>query len=151
MHNSTFIRVAFFDLGGTLIGNNKDWISGAQNALAKLGAKQIRLGIISNTGNLSRPKILALLPTDFDMGLFESKLVVFSSEVHVEKPDPKIFLFAIKQASVKPGECLFCTEEIAHILAAQHVGMQTVRVQKPPHSDIGKIVEKLTAAGMLPV
>jgi len=151
MPNTTFIKAAFFDLGGTLIGNNRDWLAGAQNALTTLRAKQIRLGIISNTGHLSRPQIRALLPPDFDLGLFESNLVVFSSEVHVEKPDPNIFLLAIKQASVKPDECLFCTEEIAHIVAAQHVGMQTVRVQPPPHSSIGKIVEKLTAAGMLPV
>jgi len=151
MHNTTFIKVAFFDLGGTLIGNNRDWIVGAQNTLVKLRAKHIRLGIISNTDKLSRPEILALLPPDFDMSLFERNLVLFSSEVKVKKPDPHIFLLAIERARVTASECLFCTEERDHITAANHVGMQTVKVRKLPNSDIGELSEKLTTAGMLPV
>ena len=41
MENTPFIKVTFFDLGGMLIDNNRDWIAGAQDALAQLRAKYI--------------------------------------------------------------------------------------------------------------
>src|SRR5215470_9601169 len=105
MNDTTFIKVALFDLGGTLVGNNRNWIPGAQGTLVQLSEKQVRLGVLSNTGDLSRPAILALLPEDFDLGIFEEGLIIFSSEVHVAKPDPKIFQLAILRASVPPAEC----------------------------------------------
>jgi len=143
------IKVAFFDLGGTLVGNNRDWIPGAPDTLSKMHQRGIRLGLISNTKDLSRAEILELLPEDFDMTLFQNELVIFSSEVHVEKPNPQIFKLAVKQAGVKPTECLFCTEELPHILAAEQEGMQTALVQAPPNSDIGTLVERLTSQGLL--
>ena len=150
MSNTSFIKVAFFDLGETLVGNNKDWILGAHGTLAKLSEKQIRLGVISNTGDLSRPAILDLLPEDFDLGIFEEQLIIFSSEVHVAKPDPEIFRLAIQRSGVKSTECLFCTEELSHILVAQQAGMQTVIVRKPPNSDIGELIGMLVGRGLLP-
>jgi len=150
MSDTSFIKVAFFDLGGTLVGNNKDWIPGAQGTLTTLSEKQIRLGLISNTGNLLRPAILDLLPGDFDLCIFEEELIIFSSEVHVAKPDPEIFRLAIQRASVKPTECLFCTEELSHILVAQQERMQTVSVRKSPDSDIGELIGKLVGRGLLP-
>ena len=151
MSNSSFIRVAFFDLGDTLIGDQRDWLPGAQATLAKLCEKKIRLGLISNTANLSREEILEFLPEDFDLDLFEKQLVIFSSEVKLEKPNPEIFQLAIKRAKVKPKQCLFCTEEPSHILIAKKEKMQTAAVKKPPHSDIGNLVEKLINRGLLPV
>jgi putative hydrolase of the HAD superfamily len=137
------IKVAFFDLGGTLVRGEREWIPGAQDTLSKMWENGIRLGLISNTKDLSRPEIMDLLPRDFNMSLFENELVIFSSEVHIEKPDPKIFQLAIKRADVKSSECLFCTEELTHIVAAKQEGMQTVLLQKPPDSDTGKLILKL--------
>lgn len=150
MSNPSFIKVAFFDLGGTLVGDNKDWIPGARGTLAELSEKQIRLGLISNTGDWLRPAILDLMPEDFDLGIFEEELVIFSSEVHVAKPDAEIFRIAIQRSGVKPTECLFCTEESPHILVAQHEGMQTVTVRKSPNSDIGELIGTLVGRGLLP-
>ena len=150
MSSTAFIKVAFFDLGKTLVGDNKDWIPGAKDTLAKLVEKHIRLGVISNTGDLSRSKILDLLPKDFDLDIFEENLIIFSSEVDVEKPDPKIFQLAIQRANVKASECFFCTEERPHVLAAQKEGMRACTVQKPPGSDIKELVHELTASGLLP-
>ena len=150
MSNSALIRVAFFDLGDTLVGDNRDWLPGAQETLAKLCEKKIRLGVISNTANLSRAEILKLLPEDFNLGMFEKELVIFSSEVNVAKPNREIFRMAIKRAKVKPAQCLFCTEDASHILVAKQEKMQTAVVKKPPHGDVGKLVEKLIAKGLLP-
>jgi FMN phosphatase YigB (HAD superfamily) len=143
------IKVAFFDLGGTLVGANRDWIPGAKETLFKIRGRNIRLGLISNTAALSRPQILELLPEDFDITLFEKELIIFSSEVNIEKPDPQIFRLAIQRTHVEPGKCLFCTEEAPHILTAQQEGMLTALVKKPPDSDIGTLVERLTAEGLL--
>jgi HAD superfamily hydrolase (TIGR01509 family) len=140
------IKVAFFDLGRTLVlTDNRTWVPGAKDTLQKMGQRGIRLGLISNTGTLSREQILAILPPDFDMSMFEEKLVIFSSEVHVEKPDPEIFREAIRRAGVKANECLFCTEEPKHIDAAKKEGMQTALVKEPPDSDIGELVERLSS------
>lgn len=145
-----FIKVAFFDLGGTLVGDKRDWIPGAKDTLSKMLQKGVRLGLISNTKNLSRPEILEILPKDFSMSLFENQLVIFSSEVHIEKPDPQIFKLAIMRAGVQPSECLFCTEELPHILVAKQEGMQTALLQAPPNSDVEKLTERLTSEGLLP-
>ena len=150
MTNTTFIKVVFFDLGGTLVGGNRDWILGAQQTLAELREKGVRLGVISNTGDLSRPAILDLLPEDFDLNLFDEKLVIFSSEVHVAKPNPEIFRLAIQRANVSPDECLFCTEESHHGVVAEQEGMKSIIVLKFPDSDIGELVGKLTTTGLLP-
>jgi HAD superfamily hydrolase (TIGR01509 family) len=151
MSSESFIKVAFFDLGGTLVLSQRDWIPGAQETLAKLRDKRVRLGLISNTNDLLRPAILNLLPVDFDLGLFDDELIIFSSEVHVAKPDPEIFRLAIRRANVSPGECLFCTEELSHVLVAKQEGMNTITVRKPPDSDIRDLVAKLTSIGLLPV
>jgi FMN phosphatase YigB (HAD superfamily) len=149
MNIMTLIRVAFFDLGGTLVGNKRDWIPGAQDTLSQMLKKGIRLGLISNTKDLSRPEIMEILPKDFNMSLFENELVIFSSEVHVEKPNCQIFKLAIRRAGVNPSECLFCTEESLHIQVAKEEGMQTALLKEPPNSDIGKLIEKLTSQGLL--
>jgi FMN phosphatase YigB (HAD superfamily) len=141
--NIPLIKVVFFDLGGTLVGNNRDWIPGAQSTLTKLNEKQILLGLISNTGDLRRPAILDLLPEDFDISIFKEELVIFSSEVHVAKPDPAIFRLALQRVGIKPTECLFCTEELSHILVAQQEGMQTVSIRKPPESNIEELINIL--------
>jgi HAD superfamily hydrolase (TIGR01509 family) len=150
MNNIPFIKVAFFDLGETLVGNNGDWIPGAQETLAQLSEKQIRLGLISNTADLLRPAILDLLPEDFDLGIFEEELVIFSSEVDVAKPAPEIFRLAVQRAGVNSAECLFCSEELSHLLVAQQEGMQTASVRKPPDSDIGELIDVLVSRHLLP-
>jgi FMN phosphatase YigB (HAD superfamily) len=151
MAGSGFLKVVFFDLGETLVTQAKTWVPGAKNLLVQLSGKGVRLGVISNTGNLSRPDILKLLPADFDLNLFESKLVLFSSEVHVEKPAPAIFQLAIKRAGVPPDKSLFCTEDLLDTLAAQRAGMRTARVLKPASaSDLASLVNVLTATAFLP-
>ncbi len=108
----------------------------------------IRLGIISNTGDLTRNGLEDLLPPDFSWDLFESELVVLSSEVGTSKPAPAIFQVAIKRTGIEPNRCLFCTEELSHALAAQRAGMLAARLLPHPTSDIEKLVAMLIDAGL---
>src|SRR5262245_19039504 len=108
-NHTKIIKAAFFDLGDTLITGDREWVPGAQETLEQLCSKNVLLGIISNTGDLSRAAIENLLPADFDLSLFNQGLLIFSSEVHVTKPNPAIFRLAIQRAGLSPQECLFCT------------------------------------------
>jgi len=145
------LQVIFFDIGDTLIiKGTREWVPEAKNVLARLHHKGLRLGLISNTADLSRADFLKLLPDDFDLSLFEASLIILSSEVHLKKPDPEIFKLALKRAVAEPDRCLFCTEEVLHTLVAQTVGMRTARLQPPPMSDIGTLVELLVESGLLP-
>jgi beta-phosphoglucomutase-like phosphatase (HAD superfamily) len=142
------IEVAFFDLGQTLVSGSA-WIPGAKDTLAQLRARGVRLGIISNTGELSRVEILERLPQDFDLSAFENRLVLFSSLVHVAKPNPQIFRRAVEAAGVPAASCLFCTEEPGHADAAAVQGMTALVVQATPGLSIGGLVQRLVDAGRL--
>jgi FMN phosphatase YigB (HAD superfamily) len=143
------IKAIFFDLGETLVTKDKQWIPGARATLSDLHQKGIRLGIISNTGNLLRPKILEMLPADFDIQMFEQMLVIFSSEAGVEKPDPQIFSLALSKAGIEATNCLFCTEDLVHTLVAQQLGFITARILPTPFADIAHLSESLIEAELL--
>jgi FMN phosphatase YigB (HAD superfamily) len=146
---STPITTVFFDLGDTLVRSPTTWIPGAKDALSILQGMQLRLGIISNTGQLTRTQILQQLPPDFDLGIFEPNLVLFSSEVGVEKPAAAIFRMAVQRAAGSASQCLFCTENLTDSLAAQSVGMIAARIQKPPASDISALIMAAQTVGLL--
>ncbi len=131
-------RALFFDLGDTLVIPGHGWIPGAQILLSDLRSPNLSLGLISNTGNLTREQLRALLPPSFDFGMFRQDLILLSSDpaIGVEKPDLRIFRMAIDRAGVPPTECLFCTESLPDTLAAQQAGMHAVRVERPRSGDL---------------
>jgi FMN phosphatase YigB (HAD superfamily) len=121
------IQVVFFDIGDTLI-SKREWIPGAKQLLASLRAKNIRIGLISNTGNLTRDQLLKLLPDDFEFDSFEEGLVMLSSEVGIEKPKITMFSLAVHHAGVPPWATMFVCEDLQHSLAAQSAGMIAARI-----------------------
>jgi putative hydrolase of the HAD superfamily len=144
------LRVAFFDIGDTLVETDtRRWVPGAKEALDALRAQELRLGVISNTGTLTRAELAPLLPVDFDWRAFAPELVILSSEVGVAKPNPEIFRRALAAAGSTAAECLFCTESLIDALVAQRVGMMSARVQPPPNADVGGLVAALAAAGVV--
>jgi len=145
------IRAVFFDLGNTLVvTRDRSWVPGAKEALAELRARNVPLGVISNTGDRDQDQLTPLLPVDFDWATFAQGMVILSGVVGVEKPDAKIFRLAVDASGVHAGECLFCTEDLTDTLVAQRVGMLTARVQPPPGGDVGDLVAALVTAGYLP-
>src|SRR5262245_41261162 len=146
---SSPIRVIFFDLGETLV-HGRTWLPGAKAALAALTAGGFRLGVISNTGDLEdRAAILALLPADFDLGAFEPGLVLFSSEVKIEKPDRAIFEKAVAAANVPAAQCLHGSEGPVETLAAQAVGMRSLRIVTGS-DDLAKLATYLAQSSLAP-
>ena len=167
MMSQPSIRAIFFDLGDTLVraassspsGITFAWVQGAKELIRELRQAGFSLGVVSNTGTLSRSHLLEKLPSDFNFDLFDSHLVLLSSEVKLEKPDPKIFRLAIHRAqdidnqatrlSIDPWNCLFCGEALLEVLAAQRVGMVGARVQLRPQPDIGRLSSQLREVGLI--
>ena len=98
------IKALFFDLGDTLVRRVSvtptrfDWIPGAEALVKRLRLSNLPLGLISNTGSLTRQQLLAMMPGGFQFDLFQAEMIVLSSEVSIEKPDPRIFRLAISRA-----------------------------------------------------
>lgn len=143
------ISVAYFDLGETLVTQNRQWVEGAQATLEELRQRGLRLGIISDTGQFTRDELASRLPLDFDFGQFEEPLILLSSEVGVEKPELAIFLTAVQRADVPPSSVVFCTENGLHALAAQLIGIYTLCLHPPPKSDIGSVSKYLTELSLI--
>ncbi len=136
-------QAVFFDIGDTLVAN-RQWLPGARQLLADLRSQGMRLGLVSNTGELNRDELSQLLPEDFDFSWFQEAMVLLSSEVGVEKPALSIFMMAISHAGCSPWETLFVAETIEETLAAQAAGMQAIRICHTP-DDFGKISELLAS------
>jgi len=143
------IQVIVFDLGDTLVTTGRTWILGAKEVLAGLRQSGIRLGLISNSGSFSREQLLEQLPVDFDLASFDDTLILLSSETGIEKPTLQLFEMAIARANVLASQCLFCTEDLLHTLAAQTAGMRSARLERPPNSDIDLLPETIAAFAKL--
>ena len=100
-----------------------------KDAIKTLKANRIRVGLISNTGELSREELAKdYLPADFQLDDFEQGLVFLSSEIGMEKPALGIFSLAVQHSGVSPWETLFVGESLTETLAAQTAGMQVARI-----------------------
>lgn len=145
--------VVLFDVGDTLITRPRGWVPGAQEGLAALRDAGARVGLLSNTGNLTRGQLRArFLPWSFRFGDFEEDLVNLSSERGVAKPDPEAFRAAAARAGVPPGRVVFLDEDAAIVAAARAAGLQAIQVNpvKDPagrviESDVGGIARDLAA------
>ena len=129
---NTEIQAIFFDIGETLVQNSGIWVPGSKELLEDISSTDLRLGLISNTGNLNRNDLASQLPNDFNFQDFEDQLILLSFEVGIEKPDIRIFLQAVKKAAVPPWTCIFVGEKLIETFAAQRAGMRTIRIAQVP-------------------
>ena len=125
-----FPKVVFFDIGNTIVGK-KQWLPGAKEFIAALKAKNVRVGLLSNTGDMDRESLEKLLPEDFDFGYFEESLVMLSSETGVEKPKLGAFSLAVQHSNCSPWETMFLGETVEETYMAQMAGMHAVRITDP--------------------
>ncbi len=54
------------------------------------------------------------------------KPLIFSCDVKMRKPEPRIYKFALKKLKVKPSETIFIDDKIENIVAANKVGIQGI-------------------------
>jgi putative hydrolase of the HAD superfamily len=102
----------------------------AVSALTELKRRGLATALVSDCTH-ELPAFLPSLPV---AGLLDAR--VFSVELGVCKPDPRIYLAACEQLGVHPAECLYVGDGGSHELTgAEAVGMTAVRLAAPDLSD----------------
>ncbi len=106
-----------------------EWFSGDQCDFALLGyIKQLRLkyktALLSNVWGDMREVI------ERNYGFLDAfDQVIFSYEVELVKPDPRIYLLMLDRLGVFPGEAVFIDDFEKNILGAQSVGIHSILFQ----------------------
>ena len=128
----------FFDIGDTLgtprLSHPELKLEGIDiypyipNILQRLKENSFKIGIISNTGNETENSMKIVLERAAVYNFFDPSLLVYSSVVGVNKPDPEIFRLAVAKAGhpTAPQHCLFVGEDSKERKAARQVGWQVV-------------------------
>jgi leucyl aminopeptidase len=169
------ITAIFFDLGDTLGVpvlsfdyrlERFDPFEFAAPVLKTFRGQQLRLGVISNTGDEPGSSVNQVLEQAALLHYFEPSLLIYSRDVGIKKDSPRIFEYAAEAAGLAEAaeQCLFVGEdarERSHALAAgwlvcPHpllvsevlVGerLRFVRVEMPPNQEkqsCRRILERL--------
>jgi len=130
------IRAIFFDLGDTLVAEED--IAGKHlwevtlkklphldEVLTELKKKGYKLGIITNTVT-SREEHVRLALRKIDVEKYFD-VIITSLDIGHEKPDERIFMTALRELKVKPGEAVMVGNRIsADIVGGNRMGMKTI-------------------------
>lgn len=101
----------------------------AASTLHALKERGYRLGIVANQlpGTKQRLRQWRILPY-FDV-------IAASDECGFSKPDPGIFLFALREAGCEPADAVMIGDRVDNdLIPAKALGMQTVRILSGPFS-----------------
>jgi HAD superfamily hydrolase (TIGR01662 family) len=91
--------------------------------LANLRARGVTLGVVSNSDG----RIFSVLDRCGITQFFQ--VVIDSHEVRVEKPDPRIFRFALETAQARPEQALYVGDIYSiDIVGAQRAGIEPVLI-----------------------
>jgi len=100
--------------------------------------KSYRLFLLSNTNEIHRIKFHRDFETVFGYSfydLFERNF--YSHEMGTRKPDPQIYIQALTEAGLVPGETLFIDDIVENTEAAKTLAMKVLHIQP------GTLMEKL--------
>jgi len=105
-------------------------VSESWKILAELRSKRFRLAIISNTipphvkahRKTGRIKKLRKLGVEF---------FVWSCDVGLRKPNPKIYKLVLKKLRLPAKECVFIDDRILYVKIARKLGIQGIHFQTP--------------------
>ena len=97
----------------------------------------IRTAILSNMGDT----VLASIQAEFKW-IENFDVLVWSYQLHMAKPDPRIYLHTLQQLGTKPEETLFLDDRQVNVDAAIALGMKSLQF-----STIDRLRVDLVAAG----
>jgi bacterial leucyl aminopeptidase len=94
--------------------------------LRSLADRGLRLGIISNTGDMDGASVDAILNKAGIRDFFDASLRLYSKDVGLKKDSPEIFLVAAQRAGLAgmPQACLFVGEDETERGFAIDAGLQ---------------------------
>lgn len=127
---------------------------GTAPALGRLKAAGLKLGVVSNSDGRVEQALR-------DVGLAEYfEVVVDSKLVGFEKPDPRIFLPALKALQVTPEEALYVGDLYeVDVIGARRAGMDVVLLDPaglhasrdvPTARDVAAVADRLLSTGAFP-
>jgi putative hydrolase of the HAD superfamily len=93
-------------------------------ALRELRARDVRTVVVSNCSHSTRPIVERLKLED------EADAVVLSFEVRVAKPEPGIYIEALRRVEAEPAAALFVDDQARYCDGAVAVGMEAVRIER---------------------
>ncbi len=88
--------------------------------LQTLGSKH-RVGLLSNVSSGTMEQLITI---EEQKRWFDQ--VVLSSDVHLTKPDPNIFLLTAERLGLLPEECVMIDDRAENCEGARRAGMQTI-------------------------
>ena len=89
-----------------------------------------RIFLLSNTNEIHRMKFHRDFESDFGYSLYDLfERNFYSHEMGKRKPDPQIYLEALKEAGLNPEETLFIDDMKENIEAARTLRMQVLHIQ----------------------
>ena len=92
--------------------------------------KSYKLYLLSNTNEIHRLKFHRNFETDFGYSFFDLfDRNFYSHEMGTRKPNPQIYLEALKEANLVPEETLFIDDMEENIEAAKTTGMKVLHIQ----------------------
>jgi hypothetical protein len=138
MQSREQVTTLFFDLGATLVDavigpdgkfSGFTLLPDTASGLKRLADAKLRLGIISNTGDIDVALIRASLAEHNLLAFFEPTLVLFSGEVQLDKRTPAIFRLAVARDRElgMPCLCRYVGEDATERRNARRAGMRTSR------------------------
>ena len=83
---------------------------------------RVKVGLLSNAYAETRASLLQRFPHFYNM--FDQ--VIFSAEVKMAKPDPRIYQLALKELGVRPEDAVFVDDFIENVEAARALGLHGV-------------------------
>ncbi|MEW6227885.1 MAG: HAD family hydrolase [Bacillota bacterium] len=132
------LRAVCFDLGDTImieetqvkseegITLRAELFCGMADLLRQLKASGFKLGLIADTRSSTYHNVLRQHKLEEVFNV-----VAISEELGTEKPDPRMFVYALDRLNVSPGEAVMCGNNLARDIAgANQVGMVSIWVHR---------------------
>jgi epoxide hydrolase-like predicted phosphatase len=135
MSENNFWKKVSFVLGKNVPKNSKElWREDTKvmslypamvDFVKQLRKKKIKTAVLSNT---IKPHVEI---TKKKGGYKYFDKVILSCEVGLVKPDPKIYLLAVKKLKVKPNQCIYIDDKELNLEPAHNLGMKTILAKNP--------------------
>ena len=103
----------------------------------ELKAAGIRTAILSNMGD----SVLEKIEREFRW-IHDFDVLVWSFQLHMAKPDPAIYRYALQQLGTRPEETLFIDDKLVNVEAAQALGLKALEF-----TTVERLRHDLVAAG----
>jgi putative hydrolase of the HAD superfamily len=110
------------------VGLGERPVDGALEAVEKLRDAGVKLGVVSDTGFSPGRVLRGFLSRAGLLHRFERAALIFSDEVGVPKPNPRIFRAALEGLGVEPGQAVHVGDlRATDVAGSRAMGMGSVR------------------------